>query len=61
MSEANQEVEVKCCPFSMARPNGPVDCYGSACMAWREKKENKGTSYYPDWKPTGYCGLAGKP
>lgn len=71
------EAKTKWCPFSRVSKDGtapscnrgndegktPVgsDCIGSRCMAWRWVVDPK--QRHPDnpTKPTGYCGLAGKP
>lgn len=39
--------------------NGPMRCIGSACMAWRWLDTPKDEPF--TIKPSGYCGLAGKP
>lgn len=49
------------------RDHDPADlnCIGSACMAWRATDNEAGPTppdgHEPEYKPAGYCGLAGTP
>lgn len=61
MSEEEAEAKACCGPRnnSQAAEEGDILCIGSRCMAWRwnfPPQHMDGRT-----KPTGYCGLAGKP
>lgn len=61
MTVSEKEEEHKWCPFVGLQKTERSHCIGAGCMAWRTMSVNKGTTYHPDHKPLGFCGLVGKP